>query len=167
MPYGRKGLPIAAISVVDLALWDLLGKVRGEPVYNLIGGLSRDEISFYCTGPAPDAVKALGLLGRQGAAAARPFRRRGRACAKNVDFLAAHRETVGAGLSADGRLLHVADRALRHPPRRGLQAPRHLLVGRGASPRRHRGYRVLKQAHPTTSNGRPASTNIPATASAA
>ena len=30
--YGRKGLPVAAISVVDLAIWDLLGKIRDEPV---------------------------------------------------------------------------------------------------------------------------------------
>ena len=32
LPYGRKGLTIQAISAVDLALWDLLGKLRGEPV---------------------------------------------------------------------------------------------------------------------------------------
>ena len=36
--YGRKGLPLQAISAVDLALWDLLGKLRGEPVYALLGG---------------------------------------------------------------------------------------------------------------------------------
>ena len=30
--YGRKGLPIQALSAVDLALWDLLGKLRNEPV---------------------------------------------------------------------------------------------------------------------------------------
>jgi L-rhamnonate dehydratase len=36
--YGRKGLPIQAISAVDLALWDLLGKLRQEPVYMLLGG---------------------------------------------------------------------------------------------------------------------------------
>ena len=47
MFYGRKGLPVAAISAVDLALWDALGKVREEPVYNLIGGKCRDEISLY------------------------------------------------------------------------------------------------------------------------
>src|SRR4051794_38878645 len=38
MFYGRKGLPVAVISVIDLALWDLLGKIRNEPVYKLIGG---------------------------------------------------------------------------------------------------------------------------------
>ncbi len=34
LEYGRMGLAIHAISIVDLALWDLLGKLRGEPVYN-------------------------------------------------------------------------------------------------------------------------------------
>lgn len=33
MFYGRKGITLAAISVVDLAIWDLLGKLRDEPVY--------------------------------------------------------------------------------------------------------------------------------------
>ena len=63
MFYGRKGMPVAAISAVDLALWDTLGRLRDEPVYNLIGGLSRDEIAFYCTGPAPGAVKEMGFWG--------------------------------------------------------------------------------------------------------
>jgi hypothetical protein len=30
MPYGRKGLAVHALSAVDLALWDLLGQLRGE-----------------------------------------------------------------------------------------------------------------------------------------
>jgi len=33
MFYGRKGITLAAISVVDLAIWDLLGKLRNEPIY--------------------------------------------------------------------------------------------------------------------------------------
>ena len=50
MPYGRKGMPIATISVVDLALWDLMGKLRGEPVYKLIGGKGHERSAF--TAPA-------------------------------------------------------------------------------------------------------------------
>ena len=61
--YGRKGLPVAALSVVDLALWDLLGKIRGEPVYKMIGGKTRDKLKAYATGPAPEVYRELGFLG--------------------------------------------------------------------------------------------------------
>ena len=61
--YGRKGIVLNAISGVDLALWDLLGKVRGEPVHALLGGPVRDELQFYATGARPDAAKALGFIG--------------------------------------------------------------------------------------------------------
>ena len=61
--YGRKGLPVAALSVVDLALWDLLGKIRGEPVYKMIGGKTRDKLKVYATGPAPDVYRSLGFFG--------------------------------------------------------------------------------------------------------
>src|SRR5262249_26322685 len=61
--YGRKGLVINAISGVDLALWDLLGKLRGEPVYHLLGGAVRDELVFYATGARPDLAKSLGFIG--------------------------------------------------------------------------------------------------------
>jgi L-rhamnonate dehydratase len=44
--YGRKGVVVNALSGVDLALWDLLGKVRGEPVYQLLGGPVRSELQF-------------------------------------------------------------------------------------------------------------------------
>lgn len=37
----------AAISAIDLALWDLKGKLLSQPVYNLIGGLVRDRIHCY------------------------------------------------------------------------------------------------------------------------
>lgn len=61
--YGRKGLVINAISGVDLALWDLLGKLRGEPVYQLLGGAVRDELVFYATGARPDLAKQMGFIG--------------------------------------------------------------------------------------------------------
>jgi L-rhamnonate dehydratase len=61
--YGRKGLVLNAISGVDLAVWDLLGKLRGEPVYHLLGGAVRDEMRFYATGARPDIAKDLGFVG--------------------------------------------------------------------------------------------------------
>jgi L-rhamnonate dehydratase len=61
--YGRKGLVVNAISGVDLALWDLLGKLRGEPVYHMLGGAVRDELQFYATGARPDVAKELGFIG--------------------------------------------------------------------------------------------------------
>src|SRR5262249_18637691 len=57
--YGRKGVVINTISGVDLALWDLLAKVRGEPVYQLLGGPVRDELQFYATGIRPDLAKEM------------------------------------------------------------------------------------------------------------
>lgn len=61
--YGRKGLVVNAISGVDLALWDLLGKLRGEPVYQMLGGAVRDELVFYATGARPDIAQQLGFIG--------------------------------------------------------------------------------------------------------
>lgn len=41
--HGRKGLVLAAISAVDIALWDLKGRLLGQPVYNLLGGRMRER----------------------------------------------------------------------------------------------------------------------------
>lgn len=61
--YGRRGLVLNAISGLDLALWDLLGKLRQEPVHALLGGPVRDEIAFYATGPRPDLAREMGFIG--------------------------------------------------------------------------------------------------------
>jgi L-rhamnonate dehydratase len=61
--YGRKGVVVNALSGVDLAVWDLLGKLRGEPVFQLLGGAVRDEVEFYATGARPDLAKKLGFIG--------------------------------------------------------------------------------------------------------
>jgi len=61
--YGRKGLPIQALSAVDLALWDLLGKLRKEPVYMLLGGATKAFLPMYTTSARPDVGKELGFVG--------------------------------------------------------------------------------------------------------
>ena len=48
-PYGTAGLTSYAISAVDLALWDLKGKLLGVPVYELLGGPQKDQIFCYAS----------------------------------------------------------------------------------------------------------------------
>jgi len=47
-PAGREKLD--ALGAIDLALWDIKGKVLGAPVYELLGGLSRNYVECYSTG---------------------------------------------------------------------------------------------------------------------
>ena len=61
--YGRKGLVVNAISGVDLALWDLEGRLRQEPVHHMLGGAVRDELVFYATGSRPDLAREMGFVG--------------------------------------------------------------------------------------------------------
>jgi len=48
--YGAKGSIIEAISGIDIALWDILGKARQAPVYELMGGAFRTGVRTYATG---------------------------------------------------------------------------------------------------------------------
>lgn len=45
--YGRKGAVIAAISALDIALWDIKGLVFNQPVFMLLGGRTRPHIETY------------------------------------------------------------------------------------------------------------------------
>ncbi|MES1198665.1 MAG: L-rhamnonate dehydratase [Pseudomonadota bacterium] len=92
--YGRKGLVVNAISGVDLALWDLLGKLRGEPVYHLLGGAVREEIQFYATGARPDLAKEMGFIGGKLPLHHGPAEGEG-GFAKNLELLADMRAKVG------------------------------------------------------------------------
>ena len=41
---------MSAISAIDLALWDIKGKAYGVPVYDLVGGKTRDKVIVYANG---------------------------------------------------------------------------------------------------------------------
>jgi galactonate dehydratase len=47
---GPRGLPTAIISGIDIALWDILGKAVGRPIYALLGGKIRDDVRLYANG---------------------------------------------------------------------------------------------------------------------
>jgi len=148
LPYGRKGLPIMAISAVDLALWDLIGKVRSEPVYNLIGGLARNEITFYCTGPDPVAIRSMGFWGAKVPLPHSHFEGE-EGLGKNLAWLAGHREAVGPDypLMVDCYMSLTVDYAIRL-----AEAARPLNIHwweEVLSPEDVEGFRAIKAAHPT------------------
>jgi len=49
MAFGRKGIGMTAISAVDIAIWDLLGKAVKQPVYRLLGGRTKPRIPVYAS----------------------------------------------------------------------------------------------------------------------
>ena len=63
--YWRRGpVTMAAISAVDLALWDLKGKLLGTPLVNLLGGRSRKEALVYAHATGSDLGAAVEAVGR-------------------------------------------------------------------------------------------------------
>lgn len=52
--FGRRGAAIHAISGVDIALWDLLGKATGQPIHTLLGGAFRNRIRAYASTLMPE-----------------------------------------------------------------------------------------------------------------
>ena len=49
MAFGRKGIAMTAISAVDIAIWDLLGKYAKQPVFRLLGGRTKQRIPVYAS----------------------------------------------------------------------------------------------------------------------
>src|SRR5919109_5038123 len=49
LAFGRKGIVLVAISAVDIALWDVLGKSARQPVYRLLGGRTKPRIPVYAS----------------------------------------------------------------------------------------------------------------------
>ena len=52
--FGTRGVGVVALSGIDVALWDILGKARGVPLYELLGGKCRDKVPVYATALYPE-----------------------------------------------------------------------------------------------------------------
>ncbi|MDE0209640.1 MAG: mandelate racemase/muconate lactonizing enzyme family protein [Boseongicola sp.] len=71
--HGQKGMPLQALSGVDIALWDISGKVAGLPLHKLIGGAHRKNVPVYGYGMMlrPEPASELAARFRDEAAAIR------------------------------------------------------------------------------------------------
>jgi len=134
MAFGRKGIGMAAISAVDIALWDLLGKSAKQPVYRLLGGRTKPRIPVYASRLYATELSVL-------AAEAKRYKEEGYKAMKlrfgwgpvdgaagmqhNVDLVRTVRETVGSDIDvmADAYMGWTLDYAKRMLP---LLEPFHL-----------------------------------------
>lgn len=134
LPFGRKGSGMAAISAIDLALWDILGKHSNLPVFRLLGGPIKDRIPVYASRLYAQPLDSL-------AAEAETYRQQGFSMMKlrfgwgpkdglegikrNLELVRTLRETVGDGVEimADAYMGWTLDYARRMLP---LLAPYNL-----------------------------------------
>jgi L-alanine-DL-glutamate epimerase-like enolase superfamily enzyme len=127
MAFGRKGIGMVAISAVDIALWDLIGKAANQPVYRLLGGRTKPRIPVYASRlySTPldelaaesekyvnEGYKALKMRFGWGPTDGAEGMR------KNVDLVRTVRETVGDGIDimADAYMGWTLDYAKRMLP---------------------------------------------------
>jgi L-rhamnonate dehydratase len=60
--YGRSGPVIHAMSGIDMAIWDIMGKATGKPVHKLLGGSYADRVRPYASALMPDNPKEVKSL---------------------------------------------------------------------------------------------------------
>lgn len=92
--YGRKGIAVQAISAVDIAIWDALGHLRNLPVYEMLGGKSREKMPCYATTARPDLAKEMGFHGAKFPLPYGPANGQ-EGMVKNIELVKKWREAVG------------------------------------------------------------------------
>jgi len=134
MAFGRKGVGMVAISALDIAIWDILGKAAGQPVFRLLGGRTKPRIPVYASRLYSQDLSSL-------AAEAEKYKKEGframklrfgwgpvdgaEGMQKNIALVRTVRETIGdeIDLMADAYMGWTLDYARRMIP---LLEPFHL-----------------------------------------
>ncbi|WP_375283404.1 L-rhamnonate dehydratase [Sphingobium yanoikuyae] len=104
MAFGRKGVALVAISALDIAIWDLMGKAAKQPVFRLLGGRTKAKIPVYASRlysiPLDELVQEAAAYKAQGYKAMKLRFGWGpidgaEGMARNVELIRTVRETVG------------------------------------------------------------------------
>src|SRR5947209_18447621 len=153
MAFGRKGIGMVAISAVDIAIWDILGKAASQPVFKLLGGRTKKKIPVYASKLYSQPLDKL-------AEEARSYKEQGYRAMKmrfgwgplvgavgmqrNVDLLRTIREAIGyeIDLMADAYMGWTLDYARRMLPL--LEPYRLRWVEEAVIPDDIHGYAALK-----------------------
>ena len=151
--YGRRGAAIQAISAIDIALWDICGKVYGQPVCILLGGKWRDKVRAYGSTlfrPTPAAMKEAVKRYIAGGFTAVKFGWGvfGRDMRTDIKLVEAAREELGAGRD----LLVDTGWFVERTPKEAIQVVRALepfqpyLIEELLHPEDYDGYRQVAEA---------------------
>ena len=145
--FGRQGAVIQAMSGIEIALWDIVGKATGRPVYQLLGGGFRKKFRAYASilfGDTPAETRAH----RRASCVEQGYRAvkfgwgpMGQSEASDIAHVRAAREGPRAGRRADGRCRPVLGHGHRHPPGAAVRAVQPDLAGGAAAPRQPAGLR--------------------------
>ena len=100
--HGQKGMPMQALSGVDIALWDIAGKVVGQPIHMLLGGQHRADVPVY----------GYGMMLKRESLADHIARFADEAAAILDKGFVATKMKTGLGPSADVRLCEAVARAV-------------------------------------------------------
>ena len=112
---GRRGIALHALSGIDIALWDIKGKVAGKPISELLGGAIRDKVRAYASMLMPDtteetAARVAALRDEGFTAVKLGWGPLGKDPAHDVRLAAAAKEAAGVGdILIDAGLGYVAD----------------------------------------------------------
>ncbi len=117
--YGRRGAALHVISAIDIALWDIAGKVAGRPVCELLGGRRLDEIPVYASEVMPETPDEVRRIAERAVEAGYTALKLGwgplgRDLVLDEELVRAARTTLGPDrhLMIDGGRIYTVPRAL-------------------------------------------------------
>ncbi|MHC4165813.1 MAG: mandelate racemase/muconate lactonizing enzyme family protein [Planctomycetota bacterium] len=152
LDYARRGILLSALSAIDVALWDLRGKILGQPVSVLLGGRRRESVRTYATGmyfteaeslPETLAREALGYKERGFDAMKMKV---GLNIAEDIDNVRAVRAAIGSDIDLMIDANHAYSLTEAKELARAVEPCRITWFEEPVSPENYSGYSQLRKA---------------------